>query len=184
MPAGAEFDLAPVTDDAAAQRSGTFPPGAPPLREAVLAGRFFGPAQRDAGTRLADLIAGPAGEAGMAWFGAAAFARLARDPDRLRAAIDRDIAAIDRLLSAQTDAILHAPRMRLLEGRWRSLHWLVDGIDPAPRLKVKLLNLPWPELCRDLERAPEFDQSNLFRHVYENEFGMPGGEPIGLLVVD
>ena len=52
------------------------------------------------------------------------------------------------------------------------------------RLKIKILNVGWPEICRDLERAIEFDQSLLFRKVYEEEFGMPGGEPYGLLVVD
>ena len=49
---------------------------------------------------------------------------------------------------------------------------------------MKVLNISWPELCRDLERAVEFDQSQLFRKVYEEEFGMPGGEPYGLLVID
>ncbi len=52
------------------------------------------------------------------------------------------------------------------------------------RLKIKLLNVAWPELCRDLERAIEFDQSLLFRKMYEEEFGTPGGEPYGILVVD
>ena len=51
-------------------------------------------------------------------------------------------------------------------------------------VKLKILHLPWSELCRDLDRAVEFDQSQLFQKVYESEFGMPGGEPYGLLVVD
>ena len=80
--------------------------------------------------------------------------------------------------------MLHAPRLQALEGRWRGLHWLVGGIEPARRLKVRVLPVTWAELCRDLERAPEFDQSQLFRKVYEDEFGMPGGEPFGLLVMD
>ena len=50
--------------------------------------------------------------------------------------------------------------------------------------QLQLLNLGWPEICRDLERAIEFDQSQLFRKVYEEEFGTPGGEPYGLLIVD
>jgi type VI secretion system protein ImpD/type VI secretion system protein ImpC len=64
------------------------------------------------------------------------------------------------------------------------LAWLVGGLDPTSRVKVKVLNMSWPELRRDLERAIEFDQSQLFRKVYEVEFGMPCGEPYGLLVVD
>ena len=110
--------------------------------------------------------------------------RLAADPDGCRAAIDRDIAALDVLIGAQIDAILHHQRLRRFEGSWRGLAWLVGGLDPASRVKVKVLNMSWPELCRDLERAIEFDQSQLFRKVYEAEFGMPGGEPYGLLVVD
>ncbi len=120
----------------------------------------------------------------MAWFGAHHAARLLGDPDALRATLDRDIAAIDGLLSAQLDAVLHAARLRRLEGSWRGLAWLVGGLDPAGRVKARLLNAAWPEICRDLERAAEFDQSNLFRGIYEDEFGMPGGEPFGLLVID
>jgi type VI secretion system protein ImpD/type VI secretion system protein ImpC len=110
--------------------------------------------------------------------------RLAEDVDACTAAIDRDIAAIDALIGAQVDEILHHQRLRRFEGRWRGLAWLAEGIDPAGRVKLKVINLAWAELCRDLERAVEFDQSQLFQKIYENEFGMPGGEPYGLLVVD
>ena len=98
--------------------------------------------------------------------------------------IDRVIARIDALVSAQLDAILHHPRMRRLEGAWRGLSWLVHGLAPAAPVRVKLLPLTWAELCRDLGRAAEFDQSLLFRKIYEEEFGSPGGEPFGLLVID
>src|SRR6185312_7909739 len=106
------------------------------------------------------------------------------DADALRAALDRDIARIDRLIGAQRDAVVHAPGLRRLEGSWRGRAWLVGGLDPAGRVKARLLNVGWPEICRDLDRAAEMDQSNLFRRVYEDEFGTPGGEPFGLLVVD
>ncbi len=155
-----------------------------PLRHAVLAGGFFGAAHRVVASSLAAALAAPLGTFAIEWYGAAFVADLLRQPGRLRAALDRDIAAIDALLGEQVDAILHAQRLRRFEGRWRGLHWLLAGIDASPRVKVKVLSLSWPELCRDLERAPEFDQSNLFRRVYEDEFGMPGGEPIGLLVID
>jgi type VI secretion system protein ImpD/type VI secretion system protein ImpC len=52
------------------------------------------------------------------------------------------------------------------------------------RVKLRILNVSWAEICRDLERAAEFDQSQLFRGVYEDEFGIAGGEPYGLLIVD
>lgn len=98
--------------------------------------------------------------------------------------IDRAIAAIDARIGAQLDAILHHPRLRRLEGMWRGLHWLVRTAEPAAKLKIKLLVVSWFEIGRDLERAAEFDQSHLFRRVYEDEFGTPGGEPYGLLAID
>ncbi len=64
------------------------------------------------------------------------------------------------------------------------LAWLVAGIEPGRRVKVRLLPVKWAEVCRDLERALEFDQSLMFRRIYEDEFGMPGGEPYGLMVID
>ena len=154
------------------------------VRDAMLSGRFAG--SRD--TTLVDTISGffnaTPGDAIDCWFGAERGARLRIDEQALRDAIDRDIAAIDVMLSEQVDAILHHERMRKLEGSWRGVAWLVDCTDLSNRLKVKVLHIPWPELCRDQERAIEFDQSLLFRKVYEEEFGTPGGEPYGLLVVD
>jgi type VI secretion system ImpC/EvpB family protein len=154
------------------------------LRDDVLAGAFFGHRHRDAAERTACFPQLSAAAALAAWFGAGAALRLAADPERCRALLDRDIAALDTLIGAQLDAILHHPGLRRFEGAWRGLAWLVDGIDPAGRVKVKVLNIAWPALCRDLERAAEFDQSQLFHKVYEEEFGSPGGEPYGLLVID
>ena len=154
-----------------------------PLRASVLSGAFFGK-QFATAERVASFAFLPSAEALADWFGPGAALRLAADPDGCRAAIDRDIAALDVLIGAQLDAILHHQRVRRFEGSWRGLAWLVGGLDPTSRVKVKVLNMSWPELCRDLERAIEFDQSQLFRKVYEVEFGMPGGEPYGLLVVD
>jgi type VI secretion system ImpC/EvpB family protein len=104
--------------------------------------------------------------------------------EALRLALDRTIAAVDALVGQQLDAILHNERVRRLEGSWRGIDWLVRGLEPGAAAKVKLLNLSWPELCRDLARATEFDRSQIFQKVYEQEFGMPGGEPYGLLVID
>jgi type VI secretion system protein ImpD/type VI secretion system protein ImpC len=153
------------------------------LRENVLSGAFFGK-QFAAAERVASFALLPWAEALADWFGPGAALHWKADPDGCRAAIDRDIAALDVLIGAQLDAILHHQRLRRFEGSWRGLAWLVGGLDPASRVKMKVLNISWPELCRDLERAIEFDQSQLFRKVYEAEFGMPGGEPYGLLVVD
>ncbi len=161
-------------------------PPTPGLRTAVLDGRYFGASYAAAAERLAGFLHGaatPAEQVAM-WFGDDLVPALRYGADALRHALDRDIAAIDALIGEQLDAILHAPRLQALEGRWRGLHWLVGGIEATRRIKVRLLGLTWAELCRDLERAPEFDQSTLFRRIYEDEFGMPGGEPFGLLVID
>lgn len=149
-----------------------------------MAGHFFGGSHAASASQLAEFAVDDPGTALRRWFGATGAAALLADADILRGAIDRDITAIDALLSEQVDAILHAPRMRRLEGSWRGLAWLVSGLEPGGRVKVRLLTVAWPEICRDLERAVEFDQSNLFRRIYEDEFGMPGGEPFGLLLVD
>jgi len=157
---------------------------ASPLRDAVLSGKFFGRRYAEQIAQLAEFAVADRGPALRQWFGATAVAGLLLDGDAVRGALDRDIASIDALLSDQVDAILQAPRMRKLEGSWRGLDWLVGGLEPGARVKVRLLTVSWAEICRDLERASEFDQSNLFRQIYEGEFGMPGGEPFGLLLVD
>ena len=169
--------------------------GCAPLRDLMLAGRFFGAQAGPAADRVAALIAMPVGAStAAAWFGAEQASRLLRNPSAFRGALDRDIAAIDDLIACQLDAILHNPgrmengvqfpSMATLEGRWRGLDWLLHAYEPGARIKLRLLNIRWPELCRDLERAPEFDQSQLFQRIYEDEFGMPGGEPFGLMVID
>jgi type VI secretion system protein ImpD/type VI secretion system protein ImpC len=160
-----------------------------PLRDAVLGGGFFGRAAGAAAAQLSAILAAR-DTAGflLAWYGEAALAALARDADpaeALRGRLDRDIAAIDAALSAQLDAVLHHPRLRRLEGSWRGLAWLVDRL-PATgtRVRVKLFSARWAEICRDLERAIEFDQSQMFRKVYEEEFGTAGGEPFGMIACD
>jgi type VI secretion system protein ImpC len=97
---------------------------------------------------------------------------------------DRAIAAIDKKLSDQLNAIMHHPKFTALEGSWRGLHYLVMNSETSTSLKLRVLNLPKRELSRDLQRAVEFDQSQLFKKIYENEFGTPGGEPYGALIGD
>jgi type VI secretion system protein ImpC len=97
---------------------------------------------------------------------------------------ERAVAAIDQKLSEQLNAIMHHPKFLALEGRWRGLHHLVMNSETSTSLKLRVLNLPKRELSRDLQRAVEFDQSQLFKKIYENEFGTPGGEPYGALIGD
>jgi type VI secretion system protein ImpC len=102
----------------------------------------------------------------------------------LTRSIDKAVADIDRKLSDQLNAIMHHPKFSALEGSWRGLHYLVMNSETGTALKLQVLNLPKRELSRDLQRAVEFDQSQLFKKIYENEFGMPGGEPYGALIGD
>jgi type VI secretion system protein ImpC len=102
----------------------------------------------------------------------------------LTRSIDNAVALIDRKLSDQLNAIMHHPKFSALEGSWRGLHYLVMNSETGTALKLQVLNLPKRELSRDLQRAVEFDQSQLFKKIYENEFGMPGGEPYGALIGD
>ena len=71
-----------------------------------------------------------------------------------------------------------------LEASWRGLHYLVNQIEDADVVKVRVLSVSWKELTRDMERAIEFDQSQLFRKVYSDEYGTAGGEPFGVLLGD
>jgi len=100
--------------------------------------------------------------------------------------LSADIATIDDLLNEQVNAILHHPQFQKLESSWRGLAFLVRQADQEgdPLIKIRILPVTWIELEKDFERAIEFDQSQTFRKVYEEEFGMPGGEPFGLLIGD
>ena len=103
---------------------------------------------------------------------------------RFTALIDRVLARLDVILARQVDAILHAPEFQAMEARWRGLSVLLDAAGNASDVVVRLLDVDWRTLSRDMERSADFDRSTLFRLVHEEEFGMPGGLPFGLLVGD
>jgi type VI secretion system protein ImpC len=100
------------------------------------------------------------------------------------AMINARIAQIDHLLSIQLNEILHHPEFQKLEGSWRGLKYLLSQSETSAMLKIKVLNVAKKDLLRDLQRAPEFDQSALFKKVYEEEFGVFGGAPFGALLGD
>ena len=102
----------------------------------------------------------------------------------LEATISARIADIDRLLTAQLNVIMHAPEFQKLEGSWRGLHYLVMQTETSVMLKLRVLNISKKELGKDLEKAAEFDQSALFKKVYEEEYGTFGGAPYGALIGD
>jgi len=133
-----------------------------------------------------DVLAMNAADRLVYWFGDEFIAASAGDPAAVRRAIDGDLLQIDRMISAQLDAVLHHPVLQELEASWRGLRWLVDQVEEGPgdRVIVRALNISWHEIERDMQRASDFDQSQLFRKIYEFEFGVAGGEPFGLLLVD
>jgi hypothetical protein len=100
------------------------------------------------------------------------------------AMITARIAEIDRLVSVQLNEVLHNASFQKLEGTWRGLKYLMDQSETSDKLKIRVLNATKTELLRDLQRAPEFDQSALFKKVYEEEFGVFGGAPFAALVGD
>ena len=134
----------------------------------------------DLAGEIGDFLRANAAEALVRWFGADRLA--GADAGRLRRMLDREVAEIDAALSRACDALLHHAAFQQLESAWRGVHWLTDTLGGDGMTVLRLLDCRWPELTRDLERAADFDQSTLFRLVYEEEFGMPGGVPFSLLV--
>src|SRR5262252_5986667 len=106
---------------------------------------------------------------------------IAKDAEMM---INARIAQIDHLLSIQLNEILHHADFQKLEGSWRGLKYMLDQSETSDMLKIKILNCSKREMLRDLQRAPEFDQSALFKKVYEEEFGVFGGAPFGALLGD
>lgn len=97
---------------------------------------------------------------------------------------NKAIAAIDEKLSQQLSAIMHHPDLQKLEGSWRGLNYLVKNSETSATLKIRMMNISKKELHKDLSKAVEFDQSQIFKKIYESEFGMAGGEPYGALIGD
>src|ERR1700751_3180255 len=98
--------------------------------------------------------------------------------------INARIAQLDHLLSLQLNEIMHHPQFQKLEGSWRGLKYMMDNSETGTGLKIRVLNVNKKELLRDIEKAPEFDQSALFKKVYEEEYGVFGGAPFGALIGD
>ncbi len=106
---------------------------------------------------------------------------IARDAEMM---INARIAQIDHLVSIQLNEIMHHPSFQKLEGTWRGVKYLMDQSETGVGLKIRILNVGKKELLKDLQRAPEFDQSALFKKIYEEEYGVFGGSPFGALVGD
>lgn len=102
----------------------------------------------------------------------------------LSVTINSAIAAIDEAMSAQLSAIMQHEKFQKLEGSWRGLNHLISNSETSTDLKIRMLNISKKELTKDLEKAVEFDQSQIFKKIYESEFGTAGGEPYAALIGD
>lgn len=122
------------------------------------------------------------GDALRHWFGDG----FPRDTERLARRLNQDVATIDQLICDQLNVIIHHQKFQELEASWRGLHYLTKCHErySDPAVKIRVLNMSRKEVERDFEKAVEFDQSQVFKKIYEQEFGTPGGEPYGALVVD
>ena len=158
----------------------------------LMVGRGVGGAgAADVSVRLRQfLTATTKAEALQVWLGKYPGGRL--ELAKARRALSRDIGRIDLLLSDQVNEILHQPSFQALEAAWRGLQLLWQnrndllaekGLDDkATEIEIRVLNVSMKELKKDFEDAVDFDQNNLFKKVYEAEFGTAGGHPYGMLV--
>lgn len=104
--------------------------------------------------------------------------------DNLSAMLDARVADLDRLISAQLSEVMQTAEFQKLEASWRGLHYLCQHTSTGQQIKIKVLNTTKKELIRDFKTAIDFDQSALFKKVYEEEFGTFGGAPFGTLIGD
>src|SRR3954470_17352531 len=100
--------------------------------------------------------------------------------------IEAIIAQLDKKLTEQINLILHHPDFQKLEGAWRGLHYLVNNTETDEMLKIRFMNISKQDLSKTLKRykGTAWDQSPIFKKVYEEEYGQFGGEPFGCLVGD
>jgi type VI secretion system protein ImpC len=100
--------------------------------------------------------------------------------------INAIVAEIDRKLAEQVNLIIHNPQFQALESAWRGLHYLVNNTETDEMLKIKVFNISKKELGKTLKKfkGTAWDQSPIFKKVYETEYGQLGGEPYGCLVGD
>lgn len=182
----------PAPQAMAADTSAAF--GAVSLLDVVVAGQ-----QADSGATLARsagvqqfLAQTSVAEAMRLWLG-----RLPQDRQQIETArrrLARDIARIDALLCDQVNVILHHPAFQALESAWRGLEYIWKtrkellaerGLDDkAAPIELKVLNVSRKELKKNFEDAVDFDQNELFKKVYEEEFGTAGGHPYGTLIAN
>jgi type VI secretion system protein ImpC len=100
------------------------------------------------------------------------------------AMINARISEIDKLISNQLNEVMHHEDFQKIEASWRGLQYLIDQSETGEQLKIRVMNVNKKDLLKDMEKASEFDQSTLFKKIYEEEFGMFGGAPYGAMIGD
>ncbi|MEJ1421590.1 MAG: type VI secretion system contractile sheath large subunit [Candidatus Sedimenticola sp. (ex Thyasira tokunagai)] len=96
------------------------------------------------------------------------------------------ISEIDKRLTEQVNLVLHNEEFQKLEGAWRGLHYLVNNTETDEMLKIRVMNITKKEVHKTLKKykGTAWDQSPIFKKLYEEEYGQFGGEPYGCLVGD
>jgi type VI secretion system protein ImpC len=102
----------------------------------------------------------------------------------LATSLDARVAELDQLISDQLNAIVHHPEFQKLEASWRGLRYMISQSDTSPMLKIKILNANKSDLLKDFRTSSDYDQSALFKKVYEEEYGTFGGAPYAALIGD
>lgn len=100
--------------------------------------------------------------------------------------IESLIAEIDRKLSEQINEIIHHEEFRKIEGTWRGFHYLANNTETDEMLKIRVMNISKADYHKTLKKfkGTNWDQSPIFKKIYEEEYGQFGGEPYGCLVAD
>ena len=100
--------------------------------------------------------------------------------------IESIIAELDKKLSAQVNLIIHHENFQNLESAWRGLSYLVNNTETSESMKIRVMNISKKDLAKTLKKykGTAWDQSPLFKRLYEDEYGTAGGEPFGCLIGD
>ncbi len=104
--------------------------------------------------------------------------------DNLSVTLDARVAQLDQLISDQLSEVMHNPEFQKLESSWAGLHYLCKQTSTGSMMKIQVLNATKKELVKDFQSSVDFDQSALFKKVYEEEYGTFGGAPFGALIGD
>ena len=104
--------------------------------------------------------------------------------ENMTLSIDKRIAELDALISSQLSQIMHHAEFQKIESTWRGLYYFCQETPSNSLIKIRMLNTTKKELIKDFQGATDFDQSTLFKKIYEEEYGSFGGAPYATLIGD